>query len=274
MKFTLLFLASFIIVLTLSCLALQIRRDAKAHMPGRAKIQVYCAASVANAVNEIVQSYNRKHAADVEVLRTGGSGELTGQIKLEFETKLSGGADVFVTADDELLKKAHSEGVFSETFCLAEQQPVIAVAASSDLKIDDLKSLLAQVDLRFGICSERAAIGRIVRNIAQENGLLKRLESAKTVDAENVMTLAQSLLTGSLDAAVVWDTSVIQINQEKPLLKVAAFLDPHQKFPGELAIGIVSNTKNRAACLQFVDYLQNSDFSQQVLDEYGYSDKR
>ncbi len=75
------------------------------------------------------------------------------------------------------------------------------------------------------------------------------------------MTLAQSLLTGSLDAAVVWDTSVIQINQERPLLKVAAFLDPHEKFPGELAIGIISNTTKPGACLQFVDYLQNSDFS-------------
>ncbi len=51
-----------------------------------------------------------------------------------------------MTADDELLKKAQSEGIFSEAYRLAEQQPVIAVAASSDLKIDDLKSLLDQVE--------------------------------------------------------------------------------------------------------------------------------
>ena len=34
------------------------------------------------------------------------------------------------------------------------------------------------------------------------------LEERKATDAENVMTLAQALVAGSLNAAVIWDTTV------------------------------------------------------------------
>ena len=74
-------------------------------------VRVYCASGVAKPVEQIIQKYNQAFQTKIEIVRTGGSGELMGQIKTEFATELVGGADLYITADDQMLAKAHDEGV-------------------------------------------------------------------------------------------------------------------------------------------------------------------
>jgi ABC-type molybdate transport system substrate-binding protein len=264
--------ASGLSLLILVFLAVQLRPDALRET-SRQTVRIYCAAGMARPVEDIVKAYNAQYGTDVEIVRTGGSGELAGQIKTEFETGLVGGADIYITADDRLLDKAHQSGVIAERFSVAEQRPVIAVPISSEIPIGGLGEMLANPEIKFGIASERAAVGKLVRGVAVELNVLDELEERKATDAENVMTLAQALVAGSLNAAVIWDTTVSQLNQlgPEPVLKIAAMVDATDQTKSEIALGVVSTTKSPTACLQFARYLTAKQTGQPSFEKYGFS---
>lgn len=266
------FIFSGLLILTLLVLAFQLRPDALLET-SRQTVRIYCAAGIAKPVEDIVTSYNAQYGTDVEIVRTGGSGELAGQIKTEYETGLLGGADVYITADDRLLDKAYQAGVIAERFPVAEQRPVIAVPLSSEIPIAGLEEMLLDPEVKFGIASERAAVGKLVRGVASNLNILDQLEERKATDAENVMTLAQALVAGSLDAAVIWDTTVSQLNQigPEPVLKIAALVDARDETKSEIALGIISTTKSPTASLQFARFLTANQTGQPVFESYGFS---
>ena len=265
-------LCSLMAVVGLAVAALQLRPDAIRTHGQPEQIRVYCAAGVAKPVEKIIQQYNDSYSANIEIVRTGGSGELAGQIKTECATQLQGGADLYLTADDLLLDKAHTDGDIAERFALAEQRPVIAVRADSELKLESLEQLVAREDTRFGVASSRAAVGKIVRLVAQRENILERLETRKTTESENVMTLAQALTTGSLDAAVIWDTTVSQVNQtdEGPVLKIACFADQDNEYKSSIAIGLISSCDRPTPALKFCRFLSGSATARKAFEDFGF----
>ncbi|MDA7901711.1 substrate-binding domain-containing protein, partial [bacterium] len=266
------FVSSGLLLVILLVLAIQLRPDAMRDA-SRQTVRIYCAAGIAKPVEDIVNAYNAQYGTDVEIVRTGGSGELAGQITMEFETGLIGGADIYITADDRLLDKAYQAGVIAERFSVAEQRPVIAVPISNEIPMGGLSEMLSNPEVKFGIASEQAAVGKLVRGVASDLKVLDKLEERKATDAENVMTLAQALVAGSLDAAVIWDTTVSQLNQTgpEPVLKISALVDASDQTRSEIALGIVSTTRSPTASLQFARYLTANQTGQPSFENYGFS---
>ena len=271
-KLLLFMLCSFMTVAMLSIAALNLRPDANRSETRSDLVRIYCAAGVAKPVEKVVEAYNKEFGTKVEIVRTGGSGELAGQIKTEFETGVQQTADLYLSADDVLLEKAYHEGIVAERFPIAEQRPVIAVRADESENLISLRDLTSS-KLKFGIASERAAVGKIVRALADREGVLKELESQKATDAENVMTLAQALSTGSLDAAVIWDTTVTQLNQAagEDILKVATFADERNSLKSNIAIGVLSKSNAPTSALKFCRYLSGSTKSEKAFQQFGFT---
>ena len=265
-------LLSVFIVAGLGYLALSLRPDAKRNANEKTTVRIYCAAGIAKPVEQIVNAYNEAYQANIEIVRTGGSGELAGLIKTESETGLVGGADLYITADDFLLKKAHDEGIVAEQFSLAEQRPVIAVTVQSGREINNINALVVG-DLRFGIASERAAVGKLARKIADRENVGVELEEKKATDSENVMTLAQALATGSLDAAIIWDTTVNQVNQAngRDVLKIAAVADRTNKIKSNIAAGVIASTESPTPTLRFARYLNGSTKAREAFEQFGFT---
>lgn len=238
-------------------------------------VRVYCASGLKKPIERLITEFNRLHNSHLEIVRTGGSGELAGQIKTERIAGVDQGADVYITADDQLLEKLKLQEIISRTFPLARQTPVIAVSSQSELNIVDLADLVNNPKIRFGIASERAAIGKLTREIAKDGQYLKLLEQRKSTDSENVMVLAQALVAGSLDAAVIWDTTVAQINAEQQqtesLLKIAAWAGANDAYQGNIAIGIVGTSEMKQTCDAFGKFLRSSEISKNTFAEFGYS---
>ncbi len=306
------------LVLALSILILMIRPDARSK-PSNDRVRVYCASGVAAPMNELVSIYNRKYGSQVEVIRTGGSGQLAGQIKTEHELGLNG-ADVYISADEDLIQVAIAEGLISKAKSIAWQRPVIAVHGNSELKLNSLSDVLsgAQSDalpdlvsngeIRFGIAAKQSAIGRLTRELAQQEQLLDRLELQKATDSENVMTLAQALVTRSLDAAIVWDTVVYQVNNANqsndanqsnqvdrsksasesgdstttnrssesfPKIKIAAVLDDSEQFVSPIIAGVLkkaeAETQAQKEASNFVDFLAKSQVSKRTFERFRFS---
>ncbi|MEM7457556.1 MAG: substrate-binding domain-containing protein [Planctomycetota bacterium] len=267
------FLGSAIVIAALIFSALLLRPDARRDSASGEVVRVYCASGIAKPVEEVIAAYNEQFGTRIEIVRTGGSGELAGQIRTEFESGVRDGADIYVTADDLLLENAHQNGVIAERFPLAEQKPVIAVAADSGLEFATLKELVESPDTRFGVASSRAAVGKLARSIAGRDGVLSSLESQKATDGENVMTLAQALVAGSLDAAVIWDTTVAQLNSAGPedVLKIACPADSLDEYKSNIAVGVVATTSHPTACLRFARFLTAPEKARASFENYGFS---
>lgn len=269
-----LFCASFMLVVGLGYVALIIRPDSSRNSNQNPPVRVYCASGVAKPVEDLIRDYNQRFGANVEIVRMGGSGQLAGQIKTEFSAGMTGACDLYITADSALLDQAFAEGVVAERFQLATQTPVIAVSANSELLINTLHDLIDQ-EIRFGIASKRAAIGKSTRVIAGRDGITELLESKKVIDSENVMTLAQALVAGSIAAAVIWDTTVAQINQtanpDEPLLKIATFIDTTHQTDSNIAIGVVANTAVPTESLRFSRFITSGEHGKRAFERYGFS---
>ncbi|MEC9092384.1 MAG: substrate-binding domain-containing protein [Planctomycetota bacterium] len=255
-------------------LMLRLRPEAKRDSTDQQSVTIYCAAGIAKPVQQVLERYNREFGTHLKISRTGGSGQLAGQIKTEFETGVQNGAELYITADQFLLDKAKKEGIVEEQFQLAVQRPVIAVRSDSGVKISDFQSLAKSTDLRFGITSQRAAVGKLVRKIAEREDFLSALEMNKVTDFENVMTLAQALVTQSIDAALVWDTTVAQVNQNAKTgdtLSICCPADSQDSFKSNIAIGVVTTARNPTMCLKLARYLTSPENGQSSFEQFGFT---
>lgn len=271
-KLPLICIASICLLIGLSVAALRLRPDAGHPEIAPPRVRVYCAAGLVQPIEKIADHYNnQQHQSRVEVTRTGGSGELAGQIRAEFETNVARGADLYISADEQLMAQAQQQGIVRERFPIAQQNPVIVVTDHSPISFGDLKEMVDS-EIKFGIASQRSAIGQLTRAIARRDGFLDSIENRKSVDVENVMVLAQALVTGSLDAAVLWDTTVEQVNRlhGRPVLKVVGLADQTDQLNGQVAIGVLTRSVTRSESIEFAIFLHESDFARSELEAFGF----
>ena len=276
MRPSILQIISIVAVFLLGFCAMELNRQSNREDTTTQTIRVYCSAGFAEPLEHLVSEFNRLSDTKAKLSRAAGSGELTGQIKMEYETGLTRGADIFISADEELIAIAQSEGIVSSAIPIAKQQLVIAVLANNQpvaapLNLNSLSDLVDQ-NLRFGIASKTAAAGKLTRALATHEGILDSLETQKTLDAENVMTLAQALMTGSLDAAVIWDTTVMQINQQanKKLLSAVTQTGQGNQPNSNITAGILTKTRYPDECQNLIQFISASKFSREHLQSLGY----
>lgn len=263
---------SLLVVVGLSFVALNLRPANRESVNAQTNqtLRIYCASGVASPVASVVDGFNQEFDAHVEIVRTGGSGELAGQIKAEHESQMPRGADVCVSADEFLLADAQSKGIMRRIVPIAFQKPVIAIPVSSSLAELDLSEMIERTV--FGVASDRAAIGKIVRVLAKKEGVLGRLEVRKKMDTENVMTLAQALVTESVEAAVIWDTTVWQANKNNggDVLRIVAAADPADRTRAKVVAGVVAGSQSASLGNDFIRYLSESRTSQSCFENEGF----
>lgn len=196
-------------------------------------VNVYCASAVVKPMNKIIDQFNSSKLATsekmvVNIVRSGGSGALAGQLNAETLTGVQDMADVFVCADSNRMFQLIDRNVIDERFPITVQFPVVAVRDDSDLNLNPVKDLrsLLNLEIKLGIGSVSSAIGFETDRVAKLKGCGQLLQTRKTAEFENVMSMAQALSLGSIDAAVVWDSTVVQFNQtDNQPIRFVAYLD-------------------------------------------------
>ena len=248
----------------------------------RLLVKIYCASAVVEPINKIVDQFNSSKLATTEkmvvnIVRSGGSGALAGQLNAEAQTGVHDRADIFVCTDSNRMFKLIGQDVIDDRFPIAAQFPVVAVSYDSDLnlkQVKDLRSLL-NLEVKLGIGSISSAIGFETDRVAKLKGYRQLLKNRKTAEFENVMSMAQALSLGSIDVAVVWDSTVVQFNQTNSQpIKIVAYL-ASDNFSGSKSTRIAdskcfvevgrSKSTNRHADL-FFHYLR--DNRNELLDDF------
>ncbi len=250
-------------VVVLGYLTMALPTDARRCPDPVAEVRVYCASGVARPVEQAVAFFCEQRGVMARIERSGGSGELFGQVTMEAQIGKRLGADLLISADADLLERGRATGVISEVFPLAVQRPVIVTYVDSGYTAVNLRQMVAlgrQHD--FGIATEEAAIGRLTRNLASGEGILESLLSRRKLETENVMQLAQAVASHALEAAVIWDTTVGQVNRQygREVLCVVSRLE-EASADGEawVALGIVKHRRLRPHVRELAEFLAGRD---------------
>ena len=222
---------------------------------------MYCAAGIRLPVEQIAAAYEREYGVSIQ-LQYGGSNTLLSQIEV------AKAGDLFLAADESYIAQARLRGLLHETIPLATMRPVIAIKKGNpknirgvdDLLRDDVKTALANPD--------QAAIGNSTRSLLTASGHWPRVEAAVTrtgVFKPTVPEVANDVKLGSVDAGIVWDTTVA-LYPDLEAMRVPE-LDAGSAL---VEIGVLASSQRPTDALRFARYLAARDKGLVTFRESGF----
>ncbi len=208
----------------------------QAHQP----LVVYCAAGLKAPVEQASAAFTKETSIPVQ-LQFGGSGTLLSQLKIAPK------ADLLISADDDSLRLAREAKLIAETLPLAQQQLVLACAASNPQRIQSLDDLLAR-KLKLGIPNpEAASAGKVAKKLLDADW--PRISNAAAVTKPTVTEVAADVQIGACDAALIWDSTATQFKLGGIAVKA---LEKHRE---RAHVSVTQACKQPTAALQLARFL-------------------
>ena len=222
-------------------------------------LRLYCAAGLKPALDEALQSYRAETNTPIEV-QYGGSGTLLSQLEVRPQA-----VDMFLPADDSYLQTARSKGLIRESWKLAHLTPVALVAKGNPCGIDSLDSLVGE-NVRLGLANpDTAAIGFVTRSVLSQSQRWAELKAKCKVFKPTVNEIANDVALGSIDAAIVWDSTATMFRELEPI-ELPEFEDSTRC----VSIAVTAATPNSAEALRFIRYLNSSESGQPIFEKHGF----
>ena len=219
-------------------------------------LTVFCAAGLKQPIEAAAAEFQSECGTAVH-LQFGGSGTLLSQVRLAKQ------GDLFIAADDGTLAIAREAKVIREVLPLAHQHPVIAVRSGNPKHLLCLADLL-RADVRVALANpEAASIGRATR--AALGAQWEALASRATVMKPTVTDIASDLSLGTVDAAIVWDSTVGQFAG----LECVEVPELTPRVENASAAVLASSTQ-AAAALRFARYLAAPEKGGSAFSHHGF----
>ncbi len=231
---------------------------------------VYAAAGMRVPMEEIAQQYTQETGIKLEIQYTG-SNTLLNQLQADrFST-----ADVYLAADDFYTDKAVSLKLAIDTIPVAYQRPVIAVRHDSEKQISSLRDLLRD-DLRVAVANpDAAAVGKSARRQLSEvrEGeatlweLLEKRVTKSGVFKPTVNDVATDVTIGTVDAAIVWDSTVAMPRYSDDLKAIP--VPELSSDPNLISVAVLRSATDRPAAYRFARFVAARDRGLKTFQKYG-----
>jgi molybdenum ABC transporter molybdate-binding protein len=226
--------------------------------PKQTPLVVYCAAGLKGPVEEIAKAYEAEYGTPVQI-QYGGSQTLLSQLEL------AEGGDLYIPADDSYLELARKKDLIAETVPLARMRPVLAVPKGNPRKLRTIDDLLRD-DVKVSLANpDAAAIGLVTRARLSKSGHWQRLEKKLTVVRGTVSDSANDVRVGGVDAAIIWDALVRQIEGLE-----AVELPDLAGEPSLISAAVLKRSRQPTAALRFARYLGARDRGLPTFKKHGY----
>ena len=255
------FLSSFILVIAI--VYLMLRGGGQGENIG--ELHLYCAANMRRPIEELAKDYFEKYKVTIEA-DYDGSGSLLGKLQTEARgSSKEKRGDLYLAADDSYIIKAREKGLVAESLPVAYMRPVIAVRKGNPKKIRSAEDLLGE-GLKVAVCNpDQAAVGRSARRALGESGLWSSLEKKVTVMKPKVTDLANDVKLGTVDAAIVWDSTVAMYPE------LEAVGDPLlDKEKVNVTLGVVSSSRDASSALRFARFVASEDVGLKAFSRHGF----
>jgi len=226
-----------------------------------ADLTVSAAASLTNAFKDLGPMFEAANPGTKVAFNFGASGALLQQIA-------KGGApvDVFVSADQETMDQAQSQGLVqaAQRRDFVSNTLVVIVpttAANTPKAVSDLTQASYQ-RIAIGLPAS-VPVGRYTKGVLEAAGAWSAIEP-KMVGANNVRQALDYVARAEVDAAFVYSTdAAIMADKVK-----VAFTVPTQK-PIRYPIAPIAASPNAAMAGKFIEYLLSAP-AQAVFAKYGF----
>jgi len=222
-------------------------------------LHVYCAEALRPPLELIAKDYESEAGQRV-ILDFGASQTMLATLTFSRQ------GDLFLPADDSYVRLAEKASLVKEVFDLARMQAVLVVRPHLPKKIASWDDLLA-TGAKIGLANpEAAAIGKLLKQGLQAQGLWDTLAGHDPIYMGNVAEVANSARLGSIDAGIVWD--VIALRQ--PELKIVR-LKELANVQAEVQIALTTCSKQPDAARRFVHFIRATDKGAAYLKKLGYT---
>lgn len=213
----------------------------------REPLVVHCAAGLRVPVEEIAKEYEAAYGVPVQ-LQYGGSQTLLAGIE---QTRRG---DLYIPADDSYIRMARDKRLIDETIPVARMTPVVAVRQGNPKGVLALDDLL-RPDVRVAQADPDAtAVGSLTRTALQKSGRWDALNGRKAVSRLTVNEVANDVHIGTVDAGLVWDSTV----RQTPGLE-AVSLPEFAGVRAHVTAAVLRDTRQPTAALKFARFLAARD---------------
>src|ERR1043166_933446 len=219
---------------------------------------IHGAASLKIPMEQIAADYLGETGTRVE-LSFGGSQTLLANIQITHH------GDLYLPADDSYLTLAREKKLIKETFPLAEQTAVLAVAKGNPKQIRALADFRDSPFTLSQAKPDTAAIGKLVRAATEANGLWTALRSRTAVLKPAVTDAANDVKLGAVDAAFVWDSMARQY----PDLEFIR-LSELENVRAKVAVGVLNCSKQHDAAFAFARFIAAPEKGSKRFQQNGF----
>jgi molybdate transport system substrate-binding protein len=224
-----------------------------------ADVNVYAAASLTDAMEEIAAQYE-KQSGDTVLFNFGASSLLARQI-MEHAP-----ADMFLSAGEaqmDELQKANLIATETRRDLLSNLL-VIVVPADSKLAIGSPQELV-NTSQKIAVADPRAVpAGIYTKEYLTRVGLWQKLEP-KIVPTENVRAALAAVESGNVDAGFVYKSDAKMSSKVKIAFTVPMEEGPLIRYP----VALIKDTKNTSATQNFLQYVESAS-ARKVFERHGF----
>ncbi len=223
-------------------------------------INVYAAASLTNALNEIRALYIRSRPGVGLTMTYGGSGALQQQIER------GAAADVFLSAASSQIDALQSQGLLlpdTRRDLLGNQIALVVPIGSTG--INSFRDLTAARVRRIAIGNPAAVpAGEYAQEVFASYGIKNQLRPKLTLygDVRQVLAAVES---GEADAGVVYVTDA----RVSTTTRIAAVAPRRTHTPIIYPVAVLRNSRNPEAARDFENFLFSSQ-ARAVFEKYGF----
>jgi molybdate transport system substrate-binding protein len=224
------------------------------------ELNVYAAASLADAMKEIGTAYQKSAGVKIS-LNLGASNTLARQIAERAP------ADVFLSADEAKMDDLEKQGLVLKGTrrSLLSNTLVIVVPVDSKVKIVSAKDLIREDVKAIALCEPQTVPAGIYAQQYLRKVRVWDQVVTKLVPAENVRAALAAVESGNVDAGIVFKTDAGVSKLVRVVLEIPAAEGPDISYP----VAVLSGSAKAEAARRFVAYLE-SPAGISVFRKYGF----
>lgn len=227
-------------------------------------LRVYCAAGIRPPMARIKDAFERQHPGVEVRMEYDGSGKLLGRLVTAKAPEYR--PDVYVAGDALYGEKAREQNLVDRIETLATFRPVIATAKDNPKLIESLSDL-AREGVAVALGDSRAtAVGKATDALLERADLMAVRRNSR-VGGSTVQELANAVMLGHADAAIIWDATTHQ-GDFAGQFKV---IPVPQADDVRIVICRIKDARNRDRADAFIKLATDSDVARQAFMENGYT---
>ena len=233
-------------------------RDGATSAQSKTPLTLFCAASKRAVVEAIRTDYEREYGRPVHV-QYGPSQTLLSPMEVNEM------GDLYLPADESFIELAHSKQLVAEVLPLAQMHVVVAVRRGNPKSIRSFEDLLRKDVTLAQANPEATAIGKLTQALLSRVGLWDKLRERTAAFRTTVTDVANDLVVQAADAGIVYD-AVLHTYPDLEFIELPEF----KEAKSDVAVGVISSSKQPSAALHFARYLAAKDRGAKRYSEFGF----